>query len=57
MFQSWVLGQTQASGKISPVKPKLPEFSSSFWFFCFLWRGSWLKQVVFSFKRSAHHFP
>lgn len=57
VFQSWVLGQTQASGKISPVKPKLPEFSSSFCFFCFLWRGSWLKQVVFSFKRSAHHFP
>lgn len=35
VFQSWVLGQTQASGKISPVKPKLPEFSSSFWFFLF----------------------
>lgn len=53
-FLSWVLGQAQASDEISLVKPKLLEFSSSF---CFLWRGSWLKQVVFSFKHSAHHFP
>lgn len=42
-FQHWELGQAnplQASDEISPVKPKLLELSSSFYF---LWGGSWLK--------------
>lgn len=42
-FQHWELGQAnplQASDEISPVKPKLLELSSSFYF---LWGRSWLK--------------